>query len=63
MDKSWHKRTIATIRWKIVGIAGKVVQHGRQVILKLVAPLEKVHIFFRLGRGVLGSDNTKKGTK
>jgi hypothetical protein len=48
MEKSWHKRTIATIRWKLVGIAGKVVRHGRQVILKLVAPLEKLEIFCQI---------------
>jgi hypothetical protein len=48
MEKSWHNTTIATIRWKLVQIAGKVVRHGRQVVLKLVAPLEKLEIFLHI---------------
>ncbi len=48
MEKCWHKKTIATIRWRLVQIAGKVVRHGRQVILKLVAPIEKLEIFLHI---------------
>ena len=54
MGKSWRRHTIATIRWRLVAVAGKVVRHGRQVILKLVAPLEKLEIFLQVRRRCLG---------
>jgi hypothetical protein len=54
MENSWQKTTIATIRWKLVQIAGKVVRHGRQVILKLVAPIEKLEIFIQIRQRCLG---------
>ena len=31
----WIKRTIATLRWRLIFIAGKVVTHARQLLLKL----------------------------
>ena len=54
MEKCWHNRTIATIRWRLVGIAGKVVRHGRQIILKLVASREKLQIFLKIRKRCLG---------
>ena len=54
MEKSWHRTTIATIRWKLVQIAGKVVRHGRQVVLKLVASQEKLEIYLQIRQRCLG---------
>jgi len=54
MDKSWHRRTIATIRWRLVEVAGKMVHHGRQVILKLVTSLEKLQIYLEIRKRCLG---------
>jgi hypothetical protein len=34
---AWGRHTIATFRWKLVQIAGRIVRHAGQVILKLVA--------------------------
>jgi len=31
----WVKRTIATLRWRLLQIAGKVVRHGRKLILRV----------------------------
>jgi hypothetical protein len=33
--EAWGRHTIATFRWKLVQIAGRIVRHGGQVILKL----------------------------
>jgi len=41
----WH-HTIATFRWKLIQIAGRIVYHAGQLILKLVLDGEKL-IFFR----------------
>lgn len=48
MEEEWKTRTIATLRWKLVEIAGKVIRHGRRVILKIVVPLEKLMIFLKI---------------
>ena len=31
----WERRTIATLRWRLIQIAAKVVRHGRQLILRV----------------------------
>jgi len=33
--KSWQKHTIETLRYKLYNIAGKVITHSRQIILKV----------------------------
>lgn len=48
MDADWHTHTIGTLRWRLVDVAGKVVRHGRQLILKLAVPLEKLVIYLRI---------------
>ena len=35
LAESWAKKTIATLRWQLIFIAGKVVEHGRRLILKV----------------------------
>lgn len=35
MGGEWIKKQISTIRWRFIQIAGKVVKHGRKLILKL----------------------------
>lgn len=48
MEEEWHTRMIATLRWKLVEIAGKLIRHGRGIILKIVAPLDKFMLFLRI---------------
>lgn len=35
-DRSWWRKTIATLRWELLNIAGKVVKCGRRLILKVM---------------------------
>ncbi len=35
--EAWARHTIATVRWKLVQMAGRIVRHAGQVILRLVA--------------------------
>ena len=47
----WYRHfTIQTVRWRLYQVAGAVVRHANQVLLKLKAPLEKIELFckFRL---------------
>jgi len=40
----WRNSTIATVRWRLYQTAGRIVRHGRQVILKLAASMDKLRI-------------------
>jgi len=40
----WH-HTLATFRWKLIQVAGRIVHHAGQVILKLVLDAEKLRLF------------------
>ncbi|MBI5399096.1 IS1380 family transposase [Candidatus Saganbacteria bacterium] len=35
LAESWATKTIATLRWQLIFIAGKVIEHGRQLFLKV----------------------------
>lgn len=42
---TWMKQTIATFRWKMVQVAGRIVKHAGEVVLKLMIDLEKLELF------------------
>jgi len=56
MEEEWKAQTIVCLKWKLVKITGKVTRHGRQVMLKLIAPLEKLVIFLKILRLRKGRD-------
>ena len=43
--ESWMRHTIATFRWKIVQVAGRIVKHAGKTVLKLMTDLEKLELF------------------
>jgi len=43
--ESWVKHTIATVRWKMVQVAGRIVKHAGETVLKLMVDLEKLDLF------------------
>jgi hypothetical protein len=43
--ESWVKHTIATFRWKMVQVAGRIVRHAGETVLKLMIDLEKLGFF------------------
>ena len=43
--ESWMKQTIATFRWKMVQVAGRIVRHAGETILRLMVDLEKLELF------------------
>jgi hypothetical protein len=43
--ESWAKHTIATFRWKMVQVAGRIVRHAGETVLKLMIDLEKLAVF------------------
>lgn len=42
---SWIKHTIETFRWKIVQVAGRIVKHAGNIILKLAVDIKKLELF------------------
>jgi hypothetical protein len=43
--ESWVRQTIATFRWKMVQVAGRIVKHAGETVLKLMIDLEKLELF------------------
>jgi hypothetical protein len=43
--ESWVKQTIATFRWKMVQVAGRIVKHAGGVVLRLMIDLERLELF------------------
>ena len=45
---AWVHHTIATFRWKVVQVAGRIVRHAGQVILRLVVDTDMMSVFKRI---------------
>src|SRR4030043_2078956 len=43
--ESWMKQTIGTFRWKMVQVAGRIVKHAGETVLKLMIDLGKLELF------------------
>jgi len=43
--ESWLKQTIATFRWKMVQVAGRIVRHAGEVVLKFMIDLGTLELF------------------
>jgi len=43
--ESWVKHTIATFRWKMVQVAGRIVRHSGSIFLKLAVDVAKLELF------------------
>ncbi len=42
---SWASHTIATFRWKLIQVAGRIVRHAGQIILRLLVDTEQFALF------------------
>jgi hypothetical protein len=48
MPEHWSTKTIKTIRWLWVEVEGKLIHHGRTLILKVATHLEKYRIYLEM---------------
>ena len=47
----WYRTfTISTVRWRLYQVAGAVVTHAHQTLLKLAAPMDKIALFHKFRR-------------
>jgi hypothetical protein len=54
MPESWRTKTIKSLRWLLIEVAGRVVHHGRRVILKVATNLDKYRIYLEMRRRTYG---------
>jgi hypothetical protein len=50
MPESWRAKTIKSLRWLLIEVAGRLVHHGRSVILKVATSLDKYRIYLEMRR-------------
>ena len=50
MPESWRTKTIKSVRWMFINVAGKVVEHSRKVYLKLAVGVEKYEQYLYVRR-------------
>jgi hypothetical protein len=50
MPEQWHTKTIKSIRWLLVEVGGKLIVHGRRMILKVAASIDKYRIYLEMRR-------------
>ena len=43
----WRTATVATVRWKLYQIAGRLVYHARRIVLKLATSIDKIRLLQR----------------
>jgi hypothetical protein len=48
LPEHYVRKTIQTLRWSLLEIAGKVVRHGRRVFLLLATTWDKYNIYFQM---------------
>jgi hypothetical protein len=51
--KSWWHHTLATFRWKLIQVAGRIVHHAGQLIWTLALDAEKLHLFRQIRKRCL----------
>jgi len=50
LEPDWRPRTIGTLRWQLIGVAGRLIRHSRRWVLRLAVSAEKFAIFLELRR-------------
>jgi len=48
LDAGWKTKTVATLRWHLIETAGRLVRHGRRLVLRLAASWEKFQLYLRI---------------
>jgi hypothetical protein len=48
LDAEWKTKTVATLRRQLIETAGRLVRHGRRLVLRLTASWEKFQLYLRI---------------
>jgi hypothetical protein len=50
MPEQWHTKTIKSIRWLLVEVGGRLIEHGRRLTLKIAASMDKYRVYLEMRR-------------
>ena len=50
MPEQWRSKTIKTLRWLLIEVAGKLIDHSRRIVLKVATNLDKYRIYLEMRR-------------
>jgi hypothetical protein len=50
MPDLWRTKTIKSVRWLLVEVAGRLVHHGRKIILKVATTADKYRLYLEMRR-------------
>src|SRR4030066_566210 len=50
LDEAWRSKTTAPLRWQLIETAGRLIRHGRRLILRLATSVEKYRLFLEIRR-------------
>jgi hypothetical protein len=50
LPEPWQTKTIQSLRWLLVEVAGKLISHGRRMILKIATSVDKFRIYLEMRR-------------
>ncbi len=48
LPEDYKSKTTETLRWLLIEVAGKVVRHGRRLILLLSTTIDKLNLYRRM---------------
>lgn len=48
MPEEWKTKTIKSLRWLLVEVGGKLIYHGRRIILKIATSMDKFKIYLEM---------------
>jgi hypothetical protein len=48
LSADWKTKTIATLRWQLIEVAGRLVRHGRRLVLRLATTWEKYVLLLQM---------------
>lgn len=52
LPKHWRRHTIATIRWQLYQVAGRVLWEARRIVLRLATTADKVGLLLGVRRKI-----------
>jgi hypothetical protein len=52
LPEPWHTKTIKSIRWLLVEVGGKLIEHGRRKVLKIAVSLDKYRLYLEMRRRI-----------
>lgn len=50
MPVQWRTKTIKTLRWLLIEVAGKLIYHGRRIVLKVATSFDKYRLYLEMRR-------------